>query len=81
MSETTQVSPETRMPSRPMLTVGEAGVMMFLVLVAGVLLGAFVLPSLALGLILVTSVVYCVVVAMTIYLLVLAFIDARRAQS
>ncbi|MEV8615705.1 hypothetical protein AB0383_48770 [Amycolatopsis sp. NPDC051373] len=80
MSQTIETVPNARAQYRPFLTAGEASVLMLLILVAGVLLGAFILPNLGLVGVVLTSLGYMVVFGMTIYLLVLALLDARRRR-
>ncbi|MEV6905162.1 hypothetical protein [Amycolatopsis sp. NPDC051372] len=63
---------------RPFLTTAEAGVLMLLILFAGVLLGAFVLPNFGLIGAVLASLVYIIVLGMTIYLLVRAVREARN---
>ncbi|MGW4485137.1 hypothetical protein ACWEOE_15020 [Amycolatopsis sp. NPDC004368] len=64
--------------NRPFLTTAEAGVLTLLVLIAGVLLGAFVLPNFGLIGALLASLAYITMLGMTIYLLVQAMFDARK---
>lgn len=80
MTETIQARQEISAPARAFLTVGEATGLLVLVLIAGVFLGAFVLPGLAIGLTAVMALGYCAVVALTIGLVVIAVLDARRAE-
>lgn len=78
MSQAIETIPSARPQQRPFLTTGEAGALTVLILIAGVLLGAFILPSFSLLGIVLASLVYLVAMGMTLYLLVLAFLDARK---
>lgn len=81
MSQTIETAPTARSQQRPLLTTGEAGVLTVLILIAGVLFGAFILPSFSLLGIVLASLVYLVVVGMALYLLVRAFFDARTRMA
>jgi hypothetical protein len=78
VSQTIDSVPTVGAQHRPFLTTGEAGVLTLLILIAGVLLGAFILPNFGLIGAVLSSLAYVVVLGMTIYLLVRAVLDARK---